>query len=334
MLEPIIDGFMAKHGHTDALPAGSLYVTDDLESLPLRVVQEDNATTTSYRLFMDDDDGEDEKELTLYSMGVLSQKLLPPFKPKSRKYTPGRQGIFAGFRQSVTLHGAGTAPGEKTVQAVKYGFVLLDRCAAKGATFPADRARPDNLVFWNPYFTVGEEAKEKESIPFPKSVDPFDDLNRAVTDGCVHTADNDVQYFAGSEDDQGCHMWTLLLVTDLTRLLAVTPSRFRPGDVVRVGFSICLKQDNKSHGASELNLVLRSVTLINDTLSTALAIKMLDDLPSGSRKRPAAARGLLVEDKEERPVLKVRKALSKFVIHGTAMDVEEHDNSVGEGSAA
>ena len=40
-----------------------------------------------YRLVVEEEDEEDEKEVTLYALGVLTQKLLPPFKP--RRYVDG-----------------------------------------------------------------------------------------------------------------------------------------------------------------------------------------------------------------------------------------------------
>ncbi|KAL1674013.1 hypothetical protein EV122DRAFT_282433 [Schizophyllum commune] len=316
----IIDTFMSKHGQTGLLPAGSLYVTDDVEELDLRVSTEEDASTTTYRLFTGDAESNDERELTLYTVAVLSQKLLPPFKPK-RKYTHARQAVFGGFRQSVSLHGAGAEAMAHTVRAIKLAYIKLDRHAAKSAPFPGERVSIDNLVVSNPYFTIGADAKGKESVPFSKLVDPFDDLNRVITDGCVHTSDNVVQYLRGYEDEGG-----------IFRHSPVTPSRFRPGDVVRVGFAVCIKHDNKPHGSSELSLVLRSVTLIDDSLSTALALRQLDELAVGSKKRTTVARGLLVEDSEERPVGKIRRAMSTLSLHGVAMDVEDGEDK-GEGSS-
>ncbi|KAL1671993.1 hypothetical protein EV122DRAFT_225548, partial [Schizophyllum commune] len=315
-----IDTFMSKHGQTDLLPAGSLYVTDDVEAIDTRVFAEEGASTTTYRLFTGDAESDGEKELTLYTVAVLSQKLLPPFKPK-RKYTHARQAVFGGFRQSVSLHGAGANPMEQAVRAVKFAYIKLERHAVKSAPFPAERVSVDNLVASNPYFTIGADAKDKESIPFSKLVDPFDDLNRVVTDGCVHTADNVVQYIRGYEDEGG-----------VFRHSPVTPSRFRPGDIVRVGFTVCIKQDNKPHGSSELALVLRSVTLVDDTLSTALALRQLDEVNVSSKKRTTVARGLLVEDSDERPVGKIRRAMSTLSLHGVAMDVEEGEDR-GDGNS-
>ncbi|KAL1671558.1 hypothetical protein EV122DRAFT_284812 [Schizophyllum commune] len=78
----IIDAFMIKHGQTDHLPPNSLYVTDDFEELSLRVKPDESATYTTFRLHSHDEDADVEEELTLYTVGVLTQKLLPPFKPK------------------------------------------------------------------------------------------------------------------------------------------------------------------------------------------------------------------------------------------------------------
>ncbi|KAL1671618.1 hypothetical protein EV122DRAFT_284756 [Schizophyllum commune] len=316
----IIDAFMSKHGQTELLPAGSLYVTDDVEGIETRVSSEEGASSTTYRLFTGDAESGGEKELTLYTVGVLVQKLLPPFKPK-RRYTHARQAVFGSFRQSVSLHGAGADTMAQAVRSVKYAYIKLDRHAVKSAPFPSERVSVDNLVAWNPYFTTGDDANDKETVPFSKLVDPFDDLNRAMTDGCIHTSDNVVQYIRGYEDEGGEF-----------RHAPVTPSRFRPGDIVRIGFAVCVKQDNKGHGSSELTLVLRSVTLIDDSLSTALALRQLDEVATGSKKRTTVARGLLIEDSEERPVAKVRRAMSTLSIHGAAMDVEEADDR-GEGSS-
>ncbi|KAL1727714.1 hypothetical protein EV714DRAFT_275287 [Schizophyllum commune] len=316
----IIDTFMSKHGQTELLPAGSLYVTDDVEAIDTRVASDEGASSTTHRLFIDDAESNEEKELTLYTVGVLVQKLLPPFKPK-RRYTHARQAVFSSFRQSVSVHGAGANTMAHAVRAVKYAYVKLDRHAVKSAPFPSERISVDHLAAWNPYFTTGDDAKDKESVPFSKLIDPFDDLNRAMTDGCIHTPDNVVQYIKGYEDEGGVFRHT-----------PVTPSRFRAGDIVRIGFAVCIKQDNKPHGSSELNLVLRSITLIDDSLSTALALKQLDEVATNTKKRAPVARGLLVEDSEERPVTKIRKAMSTLSLHGVAMDVEDNEER-GEGSS-
>ena len=49
----------------------------------------------------------------------------------------------------------------------------------------------------------GDDAKGKPRVPFPKLVDPFDDLNRVQSDRCVHTPDNVVQYLEGYENEAG-----------------------------------------------------------------------------------------------------------------------------------
>ena len=69
-----------------------------------------------------------------------------------------------------------------------------------------------------------------------------------------------------------------------------------------------------------------------DDLRQALALRQLDEATVGSKKRPAVARGLLTEDSEERPVGKIRKAMSTLSLHGVAMDVEEGEDR-GEGTS-
>ena len=96
--EHAIESFMTKHGQTERLPPNSLYVTDDFEVCPRprfecartnnfqtldpRVETEENATYTSFRLQTQEEDQDEPKEVTMYTVGVLTQKLLPPFKPK------------------------------------------------------------------------------------------------------------------------------------------------------------------------------------------------------------------------------------------------------------
>ena len=101
------------------------------------------------------------------------------------------------------MHGAGAIPLAKAVNCAKYCFVILDRNAAKSSTFPSERVCVDNFVVANPYFEVGQDAKGKDKVVFTKLVDPFDDLNRQQGDGCIHTADNVVQYLEGYENEDG-----------------------------------------------------------------------------------------------------------------------------------
>ncbi|KAI4516979.1 hypothetical protein K525DRAFT_274063 [Schizophyllum commune Loenen D] len=307
--------FMSKHGQTDLLPAGSYYVTDGLDGLPLKIVPDESASYTRYRLKVEDEDADEDKEVILYTVGVLTQKLLPPFKPK-RRYNPQRDSVFKGFRQSISIHGAGADATIKAIECAKLGFVLLERHVAKPAAFPSERVCLDNFTIANPYFETGEDAKGKEMVKFSALVDPFGDLNHHQTDGCTHTADNEVQYLEGFEDDDGTFKHG-----------PVSPSRFRPGDIVRAGFTISIRQDNAyTATASEFELVLRSVTLIDDTISTAIAMKELDAPPQTGKKRAAVSRGALVEDARDRPIAKVRKAMAKLSIRSTAMDIDKAGN--------
>ncbi|KAI4294632.1 hypothetical protein K525DRAFT_290478 [Schizophyllum commune Loenen D] len=316
--KPLIEEFMTKHGQTDDLPPGSLYVTDDFEGLVLKIIPDEHATYTTYRLFTDDEDAAEEREVTLYSVGILTHKLLPPFKPK-RKYSPNRDAVFKGFSQVVHLHGADAMPMAKAIQSAKFGFVLLERHVAKSVSFPTERVCVENFVLSNPYFETGEDAKGKDKILFSNLVDPFGDLNHHQTDGCIHTKDNEVQYLEGYEDESGQF-----------RQVPVTPSRFRPGDIVRVGFSICVKQESSyTKATSSFDLVLRSITLIDDCLSTALAMKELDAPVHAGRKRTTVSRGTLVEDTQDRPIAKVRKALANLTIRSSAMDIDKGSRNGG-----
>lgn len=190
----------------------------------------------------------------------------------------------------VHLHGADAMPMAKAIQSAKFGFVLLERHVAKSVSFPTERVCVENFVLSNPYFETGEDAKGKDKILFSNLVDPFGDLNHHQTDGCIHTKDNEVQYLEGYEDESGQFRYvamnslldclrapSLYLPLDIGipvadaihRQVPVTPSRFRPGDIVRVGFSICVKQESSyTKATSSFDLVLRSITLIDDCLST------------------------------------------------------------------
>ncbi|KAL1685165.1 hypothetical protein GGG16DRAFT_119140 [Schizophyllum commune] len=306
-----ISTFMTKHGQTEHLPPNSLYVTDDIEDLDIRIDTDESASHTTFRLKSQDEDADEAREVTFYTVGVLTQKLLPPFKPK-RKYYSGRDVLFRTFRQSVSLLDAGAGVINKAVQCAKVGFVLLNREVAKASTFPTERICDENLVVANPYFEIDDDAKGKTRIPFPKLVDPFDDLNRAQGDRCIHTADNVVQYLEGYENEAG-----------VFRQSPVTPARFRPGDIVRVGFAICMRQDNAHNSSSsDLLLVLRSITLIDDALSTVLSLKELEQPADQGKKRSTITHNSLSEDVDERPMYKVRKAMSKLSIRGAEMEVD------------
>ncbi|KAI5827098.1 hypothetical protein K523DRAFT_354597 [Schizophyllum commune Tattone D] len=308
----IINAFMVKHGQTDALPAGGHYVTDDFSSVEFTVQPDVFHTYTVFRLIAEDeDDGDDVTEVTFFVVAVLAQKLFPPFKPR-KMYSHNRQTLFATFKQSATLVGANTSCMASAVDTVRAAYVALERHVPNGSPFPTERVNVDNFVVSNPYYIVGDDAKGQAKVEFPRTVDPVDDLKGAQTDSCVHTADNEVQYLEAYDDEHG-----------VERQIPLSPAQFRPGDIVRVGFSVTVKKNNKLHARSELELVMRSVTLLDKTLSTAIAKRKLEEASAPStKKRSAITRGKFVEDTEERPVAKVRKALAKMSLDSGAMDAD------------
>ncbi|KAI4517959.1 hypothetical protein K525DRAFT_273107 [Schizophyllum commune Loenen D] len=319
----IISAFMNKHGQTDALPAGGHYVTDDFSSIEFTVQPDVYPTYTVFRLIAEDeDDGDDVTEVTFFVVAVLAQKLFPPFKPR-KMYSHNRQTLFATFKQSATLVGANTACMASAVDAVRAAYVALERHVPNGSPFPTERVNVNNFVVSNPYYVVGDDAKGQAKVDFPKTVDPFDDLSRAQTDSCIHTADNEVQYLEAYDDEHG-----------VERRFPLSPAQFRPGDIVRVGFSVTVKKNNKLHARSELELVMRSVTLLDKTLSTAMAKRELDEASApDTRKRGTITRGKFVEDTEERPIAKVRKALAKMTLGSSAMDADA-DGAPGSSAVA
>ena len=51
-------------------------------------------------------------------------------------------------------------------------------------------------------------------------------------------------------------------------------------------------------------------------------MKRLDDTVVEGKKRAGVSRGLLVADEEERPVVKIRKAMADLALDGADMEVE------------
>ncbi|KAI5896027.1 uncharacterized protein SCHCODRAFT_01093244 [Schizophyllum commune H4-8] len=313
----IIDAFLAKHHQTEVLPAGSFNVIDDLDKHDIRIKPEDNGNKTTYRLFTEGD-VDDETEVTIYVVGALAQKLLPPLKPK-RKYANGRHFVFSGFQQSVTLLGVGSASVDEAIRSIKVAYLELKRQVPDEVPFPSDRICSDNFVVSNPLFITGYDANDKESIPFSKLVDPYGHLTGCLGEGCVHTVENEVQYLEGYENAQG-----------VFKQRVVSPTQFRPGDIVRVGFTISLTHNKRAHGRLELALVLRSLTLIDKTISAA-NMKALEETVAKGKKRMAVNRGRLVEDNEDQPVSKVRKAMTGLSLRDMDVDVVSSQAS-GSGS--
>ncbi|KAL1740851.1 hypothetical protein HDZ31DRAFT_67511 [Schizophyllum fasciatum] len=85
------------------------------------------------------------------------------------------------------------------------------------------------------------------------------------------------------------------------------------------------------HGRTELALVLRSLTQIDKTISAELDMKALEETVSKGKKRMPVNRGKLVEDKEEQPVSKVRKAMTGLSLRDMDVDVVSTQAS-GSGS--
>ena len=62
-------------------------------------------------------------------------------------------------------------------------------------------------------------------------------------------------------------------------------------------------------------------------------MKELDAPVHAGRKRTTVSRGTLVEDTQDRPIAKVRKALANLTIRSSAMDIDKGSRNGGSAMA-
>ncbi|KAF5353590.1 hypothetical protein D9758_013781 [Tetrapyrgos nigripes] len=116
------------------------------------------------------------------------------------------------------------------------------------------------------YFTVGQNALGKQNVPFQDGVDPDQVLQSFLKDGVAHTEENDMLYMKASKPG---NKW---------RYTDVQPSAFTIGDIVEIQFTvIAVRQHNDTY---KMIMILKSILLLNDSVSTAATIARNSAIPS------------------------------------------------------
>ncbi|TRM56323.1 hypothetical protein BD626DRAFT_355541, partial [Schizophyllum amplum] len=196
---------------------------------------------------------DDDRPLYFFVTGVIEDKLLPPMKV-DRVYKSNRGG--AGMmRQSITLSGVGHPSFPECVDKLLQLHVQLSRVTHKLQSFPSPRIRPDHIEFDNAYFETGEDADLSQAVEFGLGVDPDGRLALLQGPGCRHTEENRVQFLKLEDCDEGKFIYS-----------PMPPSAFKRGDVVRVGFTVTVKEYKNADRAAIFCLVLRSVTMVDASL--------------------------------------------------------------------
>ncbi|TFK62338.1 hypothetical protein BDN72DRAFT_777190 [Pluteus cervinus] len=175
---------------------------------------------TSWRLV--NQTREDAEEVVFTLQGVIEAKNLPPIMDKST--IPRNKAQF--LNQSLTLNGLGTPTFDLTMAALREMYPVICRQFPEGrvtGTFMSE----SNLTLSNRFFTQRSEAGQMQSVPFERNVDPKNILMHVLSPSLIHTAENEVQYFARQSD-----------LGKIFKYLNADPQIFRIGDIVEVQFSL------------------------------------------------------------------------------------------------
>ncbi|KAH6902958.1 hypothetical protein BKA70DRAFT_1228126 [Coprinopsis sp. MPI-PUGE-AT-0042] len=216
----------------------------------------------SWRLCQYDGNG-DAEEALFRVQGVLCEKNLPPLQKKS-KLTESDMRARRFLRQSVKVSGLGTAQFAKAVANLEVAHLTASNSFVDGRLQdyePAVHNSFQAIEAGARYFTLKKDDECVEGVvSFADGVDPHGGLAQLMSNNCVHTEDNQVDYFESIADGVG----------GSRRFSRVSPTAFRIGDIVEIAFSMsCIPLKG---GRTKLLLLLRALVLLSQEDRNSAAI--------------------------------------------------------------
>ncbi|KAF7985429.1 hypothetical protein HWV62_5153 [Athelia sp. TMB] len=224
-------------------------------------------TPRSMRLAFNDSSSSGPEEAVLRIQGIIYKIIFPP-----KRRSMGRHGDSARFlEQSVTLVGGGS-PGFST--AVDGIFNIAETLSrhdpAMAPWIPTTHEGQMQVTTGNRLFTWQREPETLQSIPVDPSIDPFGSISNLAGKEYVHTEENVVQFFKYAKDEDGTESY-----------VPNSSSQFKPGDIVEAQCSFVVIPTR--NGPNAMKLVLRALTMLDDSFSKASNVLILGSFAENSQ---------------------------------------------------
>ncbi|KAF7977621.1 hypothetical protein HWV62_3016 [Athelia sp. TMB] len=201
-----------------------------------------------------------QEEAVLRIQGIICKALLPPKRPAAR--TPRNSVRY--LEQSFTLTGLNTLSFNMAIEGV---FGIAESFGRQ----------TDHMAPWHPglfegfatlnvsnrLFTKQTADQRHQAVAIEGQVDPLGALLSIAGEEYVHTDDNVVRYLKcinlpDGNSRQGCQS---------------TASAFKPGNIVEAQVSLVVLPSR--NGMQDLKLILRAMTMLDDSFSKAARIALM-----------------------------------------------------------
>ncbi|KAF7967868.1 hypothetical protein HWV62_32842 [Athelia sp. TMB] len=200
-----------------------------------------------------------QEEAVLRIQGIICKAVLPPKRPAPR--SPRTSVRY--LEQSFTLTGLNTLTFNMAIDGV---FSIAESFGRQ----------LDNMTPWHPgqfegfstlttsnrLFTKQSFDKRHQAVPVEGAVDPIGSLIDMAGEEYVHTEDNVVRYLKCLASPDGKVSYTPSMA-----------SAFKPGDIVEAQISLVVLPSR--NGQQDLKLILRAMTMLDDSFSKAARIAMM-----------------------------------------------------------
>ncbi|KAF7967715.1 hypothetical protein HWV62_33305 [Athelia sp. TMB] len=199
------------------------------------------------------------EEAVLRIQGIICKAALPPKRTAPRTARTSARYL----EQSFTLTGLNALSFNMAIEGV---FAIAESFGRQ----------TDNMAPWHPgqfegfstlntsnrLFTKQTYDKRHQAVPIEGSIDPVGSLIDMAGEEYVHTEDNVVRYLKCLVSPDGQVSYTPLMA-----------SAFKPGDIVEAQISLVVLPSR--NGMQDLKLILRAMTMLDDSFSKATRIALM-----------------------------------------------------------
>ncbi|KAF7972076.1 hypothetical protein HWV62_19153 [Athelia sp. TMB] len=263
------------------------------------------------RLMEQADDVGGDIEAVLRVQGALCYTALPPIR--SGNPLPDR-GEARYMKQNVRLTGLGNDNFTSAIAGLANIAIFMGENMERGdiESWKTERFRTwQALDISNRFFVMQNGEGDMSSVPFADGVDPDGVLATMAGEKWVHTEDNQVQYFRLNSKSDGTLKYG-----------PAKPADFKVGDLVEAQFSAVAVRRRNQNDVHSLKLVLRALTLLDDTYTKAARADRLrvnttaPSTPSRGLKRNVGYLDEEIGDSADVPTSK----MTKLCINEVTMD--------------
>ncbi|THU78561.1 hypothetical protein K435DRAFT_845747 [Dendrothele bispora CBS 962.96] len=207
--------------------------------------------------------------------GIIYERELPPIR---RTSTGISHNAAPYLRQHIGITGLNLSYMTAVIENLHRLHTKFDR-ALTGEEFdawsPDMSYREHESVTANcRYFMVGHTAVGRPAVQFQPGVDPDGVLNKMICDTIIHTEDNVVLYMKATKSED----------TQKWRYTPLQPQHFSVGDIVEIQLTVMAVR--KKHGGYRMMTVLKSVALLDDSISISASISRSKAIAKSTPRTP------------------------------------------------